>query len=94
MDDLQQPARGIVFQQFNSCCSFSSVLCCDQPGSSVCCCRLLNRNAFKFTGGGFAAKLPGLLMKAAPAWAIHLGTQVGAAATHLCSAAIHHLPIV
>uniref|UniRef100_A0A383WLW0 Rieske domain-containing protein n=1 Tax=Tetradesmus obliquus TaxID=3088 RepID=A0A383WLW0_TETOB len=39
-------------------------------------CRLLNRNAFKFTGQGWAAKLPALLMKAAPGWAIHLGTQV------------------
>jgi hypothetical protein len=36
-------------------------------------CRLLNRNTFKFSKGGGIARA---LMRLAPGWAIHIGTQV------------------
>jgi hypothetical protein len=41
-------------------------------------CRLINRNAFRFVGGGLlgAARVVPALMRAVPGWMIHLGTQV------------------
>jgi len=42
-------------------------------------CRLLNRNAFRFTKGGLGARVARAVMKVAPGWAVHMGTQVWAA---------------
>lgn len=42
-------------------------------------CRLLNRNTFKFSKGGLASTVARAVMKLAPDWAIHMGTQVRSA---------------
>lgn len=39
-------------------------------------CRLLNRNTFKFNKGGIGSAIARAVMKLAPDWAIHMGTQV------------------
>lgn len=39
-------------------------------------CRLLNRNAFKFNRGGIGSAVARAVMRLAPDWAIHMGTQV------------------
>jgi hypothetical protein len=39
-------------------------------------CRLLNRNTFKFSKGGLGSTVARAVMKLAPDWAIHMGTQV------------------
>lgn len=39
-------------------------------------CRLLNRNTFRFTKGGLGARVARAVMKVAPGWAVHMGTQV------------------
>jgi len=40
-------------------------------------CRLINRNAFRFVGGGLVGtRVVPALMRAVPGWMIHLGTQV------------------
>jgi hypothetical protein len=39
-------------------------------------CRLLNRNTFKFNRGGIGSAVARAVMRLAPDWAIHMGTQV------------------
>lgn len=56
-----------------------TLCCCVCPAVPVAPgrCRLLNRNTFKFNRGGIGTAVARTVMRLAPDWAIHMGTQVG-----------------